>query len=226
MPCGVSLPVTVLAPPLQRHLDEMTEIVKVSRMVETTVNERRALILQAAYGTFVSYGFKRTTMDDIARAVGLSRPALYIHFRNKTDIFRGLMQSMMEDTRLQVAACLKQQLPLRDRLAAALHEGVVVPQRKILATAHGDELFDTSQEFAADLFLAWMKSVEAEISLALRLAVTSKAITIPSGLSADIIASLLIDAVQGMKCRRQDIEEVADAIPQLLTLVLGAILVH
>jgi AcrR family transcriptional regulator len=204
----------------------MTKIVNLSIMADVNTDERRALILQAAYNTFVSYGFKRTTMDDIAQAVGLSRPALYIHFRNKPDIFRGLMQSMMEETRVRVRECLEQGLPLQERLALALHEGIIVPHRKILETAHGAELFDTSQEFAADLFLAWMKAVEAEIAFALQRASETQIITIPSDLSADIIASLLIDAIQGMKSRRQSIVEVAEAIPQLLTLALGAILVR
>jgi AcrR family transcriptional regulator len=195
-------------------------------MVEVIADERRALILEAAYRTFVTYGFKRTTMDDIARAVGLSRPALYIHFRSKPDIFRGLMLTMMEDMRARVASCLERDLPLGERIELALQEGIVIPHRQILETAHGAELFDTSHEFAADLFLAWMKTVEVEITFALNRAVEADIITIPSGLSADIVASLLIDAIQGMKSRRQDIEEVAEAIPHLLTLALGAILVR
>jgi hypothetical protein len=134
------------------------------------------------------------------------------------------MLAMMEDTRLKVSACLRQGLPLGEALTLALHEGIIVPHQKILETAHGAELFDTSHEFAADLFLAWMKAVEAEIALALNRAAEIKDITIPSGLSADIIASLLIDAIQGMKSRRQSIGEVAEAIPQLLALTLGPIL--
>jgi AcrR family transcriptional regulator len=204
----------------------MTKIVNLSIMMDGNADERRALILQAAYSTFVSYGFKRTTMDDIARAVGLSRPALYIHFRNKQDIFRGLMLAMMEETRARVATCLGQDLPLAQRVELALQEGIVLPHRQILETAHGAELFDTSHEFAADLFLAWMKAVEVEIALALQRAADGDIITIPSGLSAEIIASLLIDAIQGMKSRLQDIEEVAEAIPHLLALALGTNLVR
>ncbi|RKE80077.1 TetR family transcriptional regulator [Rhizobium sp. AG855] len=201
----------------------MTKIVNVSRMSEISVGERRALILQAAYGTFVSYGFKRTTMDDIAQVVGLSRPALYIHFRNKPDIFRALMRSMMEEALLKVRSSLEQDLPLEDRLFLALSEGIVAPQRQILATAHGAELFDTSHEFGADLFLDWMKAVEEEIARELSRSEAARVITFPSGLSSEIVASLLIDAVEGMKCRRQDIEELDDTIPHLLKLVLGAI---
>ncbi len=57
-----------------------------------------------------------------------------------------------------------------------------------------------------------MKAVETEIALTLDRAASDKIITIPSGLSADIVASLLIDAVEGMKCRRQDMEEVDETV--------------
>ncbi len=39
--------------------------------------DRRAGILQTAAKVFLRYGFKKTSMDDLARSVGLSRQALY-----------------------------------------------------------------------------------------------------------------------------------------------------
>ena len=45
-------------------------------------------ILEAAFGVFASYGYRRTRMADIVQAAGLSRSAFYLHFRNKSDIFR------------------------------------------------------------------------------------------------------------------------------------------
>ncbi len=41
---------------------------------------RRESILQAAVGVFLRYGYKKTSMDDLARAAGLSRQGLYLHF--------------------------------------------------------------------------------------------------------------------------------------------------
>ena len=48
--------------------------------------DKRAQILDQAMDLVMRYGYSRVTMDDIARAAGMSRPALYQFFRNKTDI--------------------------------------------------------------------------------------------------------------------------------------------
>lgn len=45
-------------------------------------------ILDGALAHLEDHGVRRTTMDDIARAAGLSRPTLYDHFPNKSAIIR------------------------------------------------------------------------------------------------------------------------------------------
>ncbi len=45
---------------------------------------------------FLAYGYQRVTMDDIARAAEVSRPALYLLFRNKADIYRAIGERMFE----------------------------------------------------------------------------------------------------------------------------------
>ena len=52
--------------------------------------DRQDAILDAAFHAFATYGYRRTAMDDIARGAGMSRTALYLHYRNKEDIFRSL----------------------------------------------------------------------------------------------------------------------------------------
>ncbi len=64
---------------------------------------KAAAILEAAFQTFFQYGVKRATMDDIARAAGMSRPALYLVYKNKADIFRACVLSMMDELRDRLA---------------------------------------------------------------------------------------------------------------------------
>jgi AcrR family transcriptional regulator len=47
---------------------------------------RRAAIQKAAIEEFASHGLRRTSMADIARAAGISRPALYQYFRDKDEV--------------------------------------------------------------------------------------------------------------------------------------------
>lgn len=51
---------------------------------------RRAQILKAAQSCFGKTGYHKTKMDDIVRASGLSKGALYWHFKSKDEIFLAL----------------------------------------------------------------------------------------------------------------------------------------
>jgi len=53
---------------------------------------RSAGIVEAATGVFLRYGFSRTTMGDIAGAAGISRPALYLVFPSKDDVFAAVVR--------------------------------------------------------------------------------------------------------------------------------------
>lgn len=56
-------------------------------------------IVAAAAELFRERGFASTSMQDIADAVGLSRPALYYHFSNKDEI----LESLVEEITLKTA---------------------------------------------------------------------------------------------------------------------------
>ncbi|MEX0737851.1 MAG: TetR/AcrR family transcriptional regulator [Pseudohongiella sp.] len=53
--------------------------------------ERHDEILDAAELTFFEKGYEQTSMDDIARAAQLSRALLYVYFKDKAAIMRGVM---------------------------------------------------------------------------------------------------------------------------------------
>ena len=59
---------------------------------ERPVDEKDAAILRAAFEVFADYGFRRAAMEDIAKRAGMSRPALYLRYSGKEDIFRALVR--------------------------------------------------------------------------------------------------------------------------------------
>ncbi len=61
--------------------------------------DRRAAILDTAMRVFLRYGFKKTSMDDLARAAGLSRQGLYLHFPTKEALFKAAVSSLVESLR-------------------------------------------------------------------------------------------------------------------------------
>lgn len=58
-------------------------------------NETRERILQAAMQVFVQKGWQKTSLDEIAAAAGLTKGAIYWHFRNKHDLFFALVDARL-----------------------------------------------------------------------------------------------------------------------------------
>ncbi|MGC8120805.1 TetR/AcrR family transcriptional regulator [Marinobacter sp. VGCF2001] len=58
---------------------------------------RHEAILDAAERVFSEKGYERTSMDDIARTASLSRALLYVYFKDKAAIQRGIMLRAGQD---------------------------------------------------------------------------------------------------------------------------------
>lgn len=65
-------------------------------------------IAAAALRLFARYGYKRTSMDDIAREAGIARATLYLHFKGKDDVFRAMLAGLggQVETRCREALAL------------------------------------------------------------------------------------------------------------------------
>lgn len=64
-------------------------------MARTTKEEALATrhrLLDAAERVFAERGVSRTTLNDIALAAGVTRGAIYWHFKNKADLFNAMME--------------------------------------------------------------------------------------------------------------------------------------
>ena len=114
-------------------------------------DQKVAVILHAAFEAFRSYGFRRTSMEDIAAGAGMSRSALYLHFRNKEDIFRSLVAWYYDENARAMAEALPAGKPVREALTDALAEKDGQIMEAILASPHGAELMDTGFATSSDI---------------------------------------------------------------------------
>jgi AcrR family transcriptional regulator len=57
---------------------------------------RRAMIIKAAKPIFAKKGFHRTTIEDICKACNIVQGTLYLHFKNKHEIFRALVVDLLD----------------------------------------------------------------------------------------------------------------------------------
>ena len=170
-------------------------------MLEIELSDRRRAILEAAFKTFVSYGFKRTTMADIADEAGISRPALYLQFKNKSDIFRAGFEMFVGELLGTMQSILAETGYLPERVADAVMAGLVIPFKEYHGTPHGAELFDVKQELASDLGDKWFASMQGLIANAMNRAIASGEMNLPDGADSATVARLLVNGLEGIKNR-------------------------
>lgn len=79
--------------------------------------ERRETVLESALGTFARYGYRKTSMEQVARAARISRPGLYFLFSSKEALFRAAVErALQRDVEAVAAAVAETDQALQDRL--------------------------------------------------------------------------------------------------------------
>jgi AcrR family transcriptional regulator len=106
---------------------------------------QREAILRAATAIFLRYGFKKTSMDDVAQAAGVSRQGLYLYFDTKDFLFREALQYLVSyyiSTARSVAE--DGNLSFRDRLLGVF-EAVHGTAFQSASPEHAFELLQSAQ---------------------------------------------------------------------------------
>lgn len=165
---------------------------------------RSAAILGAAVEVFARYGFKRTSMEDIARAAGMSRAALYLHYRNKQDIFRSLVRGYFDLAEARLQAALKPGLAPALALEAAFSAKLGPEMASLIDSPHGEELMDANCVTAADLVAAGEARLGGLIAAWLQAEAAAGRLTLAAfDDDAAALAQAMVAALGGLKhqCR-------------------------
>lgn len=73
-------------------------------------------ILDAASRLFLEYGYKRTTVEEIAVASGISKGGVYLHFQSKEEIFGAASERLCRDVLARSAEIAASDLPVEEKL--------------------------------------------------------------------------------------------------------------
>ena len=161
---------------------------------------RRDSILDAAFKAFALYGYRRTSMEEIASGTGLSRPSLYQHFSNKEEIFRALSERVHDEALDAVEEALKSDAPLASRLEDALVAKVGRLLTIVADSPHGEEIVDESSRLCGDIVLRSSERFQTMLAAAIGAAARSGELSLAgSGMSAPAAAELLRLSAAGLK---------------------------
>jgi AcrR family transcriptional regulator len=159
---------------------------------------------------FFRYGLKKTSMDDVARAAGLSRQGVYLHFTAKDALFDATVRHVIGQNLQQATRALAGRAPLAERVAAALsswHAGHIDTGREQMA-----ELLEAASALPGAPLLAAERSFVAALTSALRRAGVARAAQVAATLAA---------ASSGVKHSAQSLADYRARVAPMLSLLLA-----
>jgi AcrR family transcriptional regulator len=180
--------------------------------------DKQAKILAAARDAFLRYGYKRVNMGDIAVAAGISRPALYLVFNSKEDVFRGVFDTWVDATLAQIEGELPSLRAPRAKLLLIFELWAVRPFEMVLQSAEAKELLECSFDFARESLETGYARLEAVLVPIIRPLLKRQ--SDKAGPTAEQAAHVLTGAVRGFKQVAASAAELRTLISDLLALWL------
>ncbi len=181
--------------------------------------DKRERVISAATGVFLKYGYGRVTMNDLAKAAGMSRPALYLIFSKKEEVFRGVVRALARGISDEVNQGLGAIASPVDRLKFVCELWSVRPFDWITQSPETREVYESTHAFAQDAVEEGLQSFEHDLTSAMaRLPKGS----LPRGISAAHAAHLLAGAIVGLKRRCRDSAALRSEIHALIATMIRA----
>ncbi|NBF03680.1 TetR family transcriptional regulator [Pseudomonas sp. Fl5BN2] len=102
----------------QKALQVVRELIASGQM--TDPESARGKLLQTAAHLFRNKGYERTTVRDLAGAVGIQSGSIFHHFKSKDDILRAVMQETIHYNTALMRAELAEAGSVRERVLALI----------------------------------------------------------------------------------------------------------
>ncbi|SNT52951.1 transcriptional regulator, TetR family [Bacillus sp. OK838] len=83
--------------------------------------DRKKLILEAATKSFSLFGYKATTMDQVAKIANVGKGTIYTFYKNKEELFKEIVQRMIEEMKYEAEQSLDEQLSFFENLHRAVY---------------------------------------------------------------------------------------------------------
>lgn len=163
-------------------------------------DKKRTLVFGAAAKVFSQYGFRRTSMNDIAQVAGISRPALYLLFDNKEDLFRKLACHRQNKAIEEAITVLNLDNPFVDRFTNAILAYERIFYEPVAESPHGTEFLNASASIASDDMSKGHERLVKYLSDAVKTAIEEGEISLThTGLRPKAFVELLMTSVSGQK---------------------------
>ena len=174
--------------------------------------ERRSDVLDAALRTFARFGYRKTSMDDVAKEARISRPGLYFLFASKSGLFREAAERGVEVDLLAAERSLTAAgRPLNARIVDAFD---CWAGRYIGPMQDTTALLDDNPDLLGPIALSGPARFEALLTAALEQTALSR--------EASIMARTLVSLSMGIKHQAGDRDEYRARMTDAVRLLIPA----
>ncbi|QEI06375.1 TetR/AcrR family transcriptional regulator [Pigmentiphaga aceris] len=183
--------------------------------------DRRVLIMESAVGVFLRYGYRKTSMDDLARAAGISRQGLYLHFPSKDELFtQAATWFAQQGLAAMQAALAREDLSLEERLIGAFDALHAQRDGSQMSLEHMNEIVATARQLVGPVLEAFDQTLVDALTQAIQ-AGGADAPWREAGLTAKALAQHLHAASHGLKHYARTKDEYEAGIRTAVRLILG-----
>jgi AcrR family transcriptional regulator len=160
-------------------------------------------ILDAAMRVFRRHGFRRSSIEQVAEAAGLTRQALYHHFEAKEALFRAVLEQLYETALAEEIAAAEAAEKAGGGLADILVAQVNTRLRHLIASFDGsphiEELFSEHLALGRDLYQKYATVYAEEIAATIERVRRRRHLTLARGMTAAALARCIEMAMHGTK---------------------------
>ena len=157
-------------------------------------------IMLAALELFTRYGYRKTSIDDIAQAAQVAKRTVYLHFENKAAVFLAILEYLGRQVRQRCVAAERMGGTAVDRLTGLLDAYFGMGFELFSKSEHMPELEETFSKLARARIGDLNTEYEEWLARFLRSLERSGEIgRPPQGLTVEQIVQILMRAAEGAK---------------------------
>src|SRR4051812_44342526 len=83
--------------------------------------DRKKLIVEAATKSFSLFGYKATTMDQVAKIANVGKGTIYTFFTNKEELFKEIVDGLIDEMRREADEAFNSQLTFFENVHRAIY---------------------------------------------------------------------------------------------------------
>jgi AcrR family transcriptional regulator len=118
---------------------------RIATLSERT-ERRRLAVVAAARACFLRYGYAKTSLNDIAKEARISRPLLYLVYKNKEAMFKAVFEALYPARFPAVERVVSGRGPLGERLFEAYEKLVLEPWGELFGMPAAAEFAESARE--------------------------------------------------------------------------------